>query len=232
MSVQAIALPFKGILSGDRAFHSHTAYQSGVRQELTHPTHLPVSYTFDTESKIVRVVKRVFSIIFFPILIYQALHALLGKIFFLPASTPSVMGYDPNHAAKCRFAASVTGDWKYKRFTVAFDGHKIDALVMGKTATFGNGRWVLAANGNGGFYEDKFRERHDFKDLLTALNGNAVVFNYVGVGASPGFPNRDSMVKAYRAMLNLLEDKEREGSGLERSLDGATPLVEASREQL
>ena len=36
---------------------------------------------------------------------------------------------------------------------------------------------------------------------------NAIVFNYPGVGASSGLPNRQAMAKTYRAMLNFLEDR-------------------------
>jgi len=43
---------------------------------------------------------------------------------------------------------------------------------------------------------------------MSAVEGNAIVFNYPGVGASSGLPNRAAMAKAYRAMLTFLEDKD------------------------
>lgn len=96
--------------------------------------------------------------------------------------------------------------WKFKRLSVEVDGYTIDATIMGKASTFGNGRWVLASNGNGEFYEQKLEDR-EFKHILSELHGNAIVFNYPGVGSSTRMPNRNAMAKAYRAMLNFLEDQ-------------------------
>jgi len=82
-------------------------------------------------------------------------------------------------------------------------------MIVGKAATLDNGRWVLASNGNGAFYEDGLAEGADVKQILSAVNGNAIVFNYPGVGSSSGLPNRQAMANTYRAMLNLLEDQEK-----------------------
>ena len=65
---------------------------------------------------------------------------------------------------------------------------------------------MLDSNGNGEFYEDKL-SCHEFKHILSKVKSNAIVFNYPGVGASSGLPNRQAMAKAYCAMLNFLEDK-------------------------
>ena len=54
-------------------------------------------------------------------------------------------------------------------------------MIVGKAATLDNGRWVLASNGNGAFYEDGLAEGADVKQILSAVNGNAIVFNYPGV---------------------------------------------------
>jgi alpha-beta hydrolase superfamily lysophospholipase len=88
-----------------------------------------------------------------------------------------------------------------------------------------NGRWLLASNGNGEFYEYKLHD-HTFKQILTQLNGNAIVFNYPGVASSSGWPNRFAMMKAYHALLNFLEDQEKgvgaqEIIGYGHSLGGA-----------
>ncbi|MBI3901060.1 MAG: hypothetical protein HY324_02790, partial [Chlamydiia bacterium] len=72
-----------------------------------------------------------------------------------------------------------------------------------------NGRWVLASNGNGEFYEDTVAYNDHFKRILTEIDGSAIVFNYPGVGASSGLPNRQAMTKAYRAMLSFLEDQDK-----------------------
>ncbi len=198
---------FKDILNGNKAFYNQPDYLDVTRRDFAQNKSLPVNYTWNTENKIIRIAKQIFSIIIFPIGIYQLLHALAGKVALLPASSPSLMGYPENHANDSRSNISLDGEWKYKRITVEVDGYKIDATIVGKASTLNNGRWMLASNGNGEFYEDKLSYSHDFKQILSEVNGNAIVFNYPGVGASSGLPNRQAMAKAYRAMLNLLEDQ-------------------------
>ncbi len=120
------------------------------------------------------------------------------------------MGYNANHANNVRSNIPLNTEWKYKRLTIAVDGYEIDAMIMGKESTLVNGRWLLASNGNGEFYEDRLSSR-EFKQIVSEIDGNAIVFNYPGVGASSGLPNRQAMAKAYRAMLTFLE-KEAEAS--------------------
>ena len=98
------------------------------------------------------------------------------------------------------------GEWKVKRLTIEVDGYHIDAAIMGKAATLENGRWVLTSNGNGSFYENHFHD-HNFKQILSKIDRNTILFNYPGVGCSPGLPNRQAMAKAYRAVLAFLEDQ-------------------------
>jgi hypothetical protein len=204
---------FKDILSGSKAFYNQLDYFEDTRRDFAQNKPLPVSYTWNTENKIIRISKKIFSIIIFPIGIYQLLHALAGKVALLPASSPSLMGYPANHANDSRSNIPLIGNWKYqyvwkyKRITVEVDGYKIDAMIVGKASTFNNGRWLLASNGNGEFYEDKLSYSHDFKRILSEVNANAILFNYPGVGSSSGLPNRQAMAKAYRAILNLLEDQ-------------------------
>lgn len=198
---------FRDTLSGDKVFYNQTDYLEATKRDFDQNKPLPVNYTWNTENKIIRIVKQIFSIIIFPIGIYKLLHTLAGKVALLPASSPSLMGYPKNHANDSRSNISLDGEWKYKRITVEVDGYKIDATIVGKASTLNNGRWMLASNGNGEFYEDKLSDNHDFKQILSEINGNAIVFNYPGVGASSGLPNRQAMAKAYRAMLNLLEDQ-------------------------
>jgi hypothetical protein len=199
---------FKDILNGDRAFYNQPDYLVSTQRDFAQSKSLPVNYTWNTENKIIRIVKLIFSILIFPIGIYQLLHALGGKLALLPASTPCLLGYPENHANNSRSNIELLdGVWKYKRITVEVDGYKIDATIVGKASTLNNGRWMLASNGNGEFYEDTLSYDRDFKQILSEVNGNAIVFNYPGVGASSGLPNRQAMAKAYRAMLNLLEDQ-------------------------
>ena len=198
---------FKNLLNENNVFYNLSDYKTNTFRDFNEEKPLPVTYTWNTENKIIRIAKQIFSIIIFPIGIYKLLHALAGKVALLPASSPSLIGYHENHAQNTRSNIQLSGEWKYKRITVEVDGYKIDAMIVGKASTLNNGRWMLGSNGNGEFYEDKFSDRSDFKQILSSVDGNAIVFNYPGVGASSGLPNRQAMAKAYRAMLNLLEDK-------------------------
>jgi len=195
-------------LKESTAFYNQPDYLVSTKRDFALENSLPVNYTWNTENKIIRIAKQIFSIIILPIGIYHLLHALVGKVALLPASTPSLMGRSNNYANRIRSTISLDGEWKYKRITVEVDGYNIDAVIMGKTSSLSNGRWILASNGNGEFYEQKLSYSYDFKQILSELKGNAIVFNYPGVGASSGLPNRQAMAKAYRAILNLLEDKE------------------------
>jgi hypothetical protein len=196
---------FKRILNGDTAFYKQPNYLAVTQQDFAQDKLLPVNYTWNTESRIRSFAQQLFSIIFFPVGIHKLLHALSGKVI-LPASSPRLTGRLGNHANNSRSNISLADEWKYKRITVAVDGSHIDAMIVGTASTLNNGRWTLTSNGNSEFYEDKLSCRPDFKRFLSAVKSNAIVFNYPGVGASPGLPNRQAMAKAYRAMLNLLED--------------------------
>lgn len=197
---------FRGTLNGDRAFYNQPDYLSATQRDFAQNEPLPVNYTWNTENKIIRIAKQIFSIIIFPIGIYKLLHILAGKIL-LPASSPSLMGFTENYANDRRSNIPLNGDWKYKRITIEVDDYKIDAAIVGKASTLNNGRWVLSSNGNGEFYEGKLSYNSDFKQILSQVNGNAIVFNYPGVGASSGLPNRHAMTNVYRSMLNFLVDQ-------------------------
>ncbi len=82
---------FKDILGGEdenRAFYNQPNYLADTRRDFAQKKPLPVNYTWDTESKCIRILKQIFSIIIFPIGIYKLLHALVGKVGLLPASSP------------------------------------------------------------------------------------------------------------------------------------------------
>ena len=197
---------FADSLSGDNAFYKASDYVETTKRDFSVTTTLPTTYVWNTQSKIVRIAKRIFSIIFFPILIYNVVHSLAGKVALLPSSTPFLMGLPEHHAELTRKKIDLESEWKYKRLTVEVDGYNIDAVVTGRASTFGNGKWVLDSNGNGEYYEGKL-DGFEFKQFLTDMDSNGIVFNYPGVGASSGAPNRYAMAKAYRAILNFLENE-------------------------
>lgn len=195
------------LLTGTYAFYRQPEYEKETKKELaaiSPPS--PVIYKHETETKTWRVAKNIFSVIIFPIAIYRLIHSLIGKIALLPASTPKILGLPADYALQTRKSTSLDGEWKVKRISVEVDGYIIDAAIMGKASTFANGRWLLSSNGNGEFYEQKLQSQ-SFKNILAHLEGNAIVFNYPGVGASSGLPNREAMSKAYKAILSFLEDK-------------------------
>jgi len=201
-------ISIKKILSGESAFYNQSNYEEVTRKEMASARPLnSATYTYNTENKVWRVVKDIFSVIIFPIGLYRLFHSLAGKVIVI-ASSPTLMQYSSDHADQSRKAIHLNGEWKVKRISVEVDGYTIDATLLGKASTLGNGRWVLSSNGNGGFYEDKLRD-HSFKHILSELDGNAIVFNYPGVGSSTGMPNRNAMAKSYRAILNFLEDQEK-----------------------
>lgn len=221
MSVQSIAL------TGANAFYNAPNYVQSTRKDFEQTAPLPPSFRWDTELKIIRIAKQILSIIFFPIAIYQFLHALCGKLGLLPASTPFIMGRPSNYGDVTRAQIPLDEGWKYKRLTIEVDGYQIDAVIVGTEGNLGNGRWVLASNGNGQFYEEQLvmdLPHYDFKQILTELNANAIVFNYPGVGASSGLPNKEAMAKAYRAVLTFLEEEIRaqEIIGYGHSIGGGT----------
>lgn len=200
------------ILKGENAFYKRADYEETTRKELASSKALKhTAYRRDTEHKVWRVVKAILSVVIFPLGLWRILHALAGKLAILPSSSPQLLGYQADHAYQSRQCIHYKGAWKVKRISVVVDGYTIDACLMGTAKTLGNGRWVLASNGNGEYYEDRLKD-HSFKQILAEVEGNALVFNYPGVGASSGMPNRSAMAKAYRAMLRLLED-EKKGIG-------------------
>ncbi len=200
--------PWQNCLTGENAFYNKEDYLEATKEDFSKKKGLPASYVWNTESKILRIAKLIFSIIIFPVGIYNLIHSLIGKVAILPASSPSLMGLPANYTDNARQRVNLNGDWKYKRLTIEVDGYTIDATIMGKAETFDNGRWTLLSNGNGEFAEGHM-SYGSFKEILSEVNSNGIVFNYPGVGSSSGLPSREAMGKAYRAMLNFLEDKEK-----------------------
>lgn len=206
---------FQDYLVGDHAFYKQHSYVHQTVQDFTDPAHLkePV-YRHEIDSKIVRVVKDIFAVVFFPLAFYRLVHFVVGKLAILPASNPASMGLPADTAHGFRKVVNILSpEWKYKRLTLEVEGYAIDAAIMGRvkangTSTFENKRWVLKSEGNGGFYEATLAYDHSWRSLLTHLDANAIVFNYPGVGASSGLPSKRAMTKAYQAVLRFLEDQE------------------------
>jgi hypothetical protein len=199
-------MTIKELLGCRNSFYFQDNYKNTTRNELNSikPIEKPIC-TYNTEKKAWRIVKDILSVIIFPIGLYRLIHAIAGIFIVLNAS---LTGRSAAQAAILRKKIDLdTMKWKVKRISVAVDGYLIDAAILGRASTFTNGRWILASNGNSTFYEDCLRDP-SFKHILSELDGNAIVFNYPGVGSSSGLPNRNAMAKAYRAMLHFLEDQE------------------------
>lgn len=166
-------------------------------------------YTHTVESKVWRVCKDIISVLIPIIGLYRLVHRLVSL-----ATLPACMA-NAQWAALYRnyYVSQLDSEWTMKRIAVQVDGYTIDAMIVGKESTFSNGRWVLQSIGNGEYYEDALNPEVDsFRNILTQLEGNALIFNYPGVASSSGMPSRTAMRKAYLAMLNFLEDQE-EGIG-------------------
>jgi|GEM_PF-717447 len=201
--------PLHDILGGPNAFYQELDYLASTERDLAENKTLPTRYTWKTERhisgteyKIIRLIKDIFLVIVYP------LHILVGFIV-----VPASIGFSREDATKARSTIlnqDASEQWKFKRLTVEVDGYRVDAMIVGKPSTLSNGRWLLQSNGNYELYENKFEANgSDLQQILRKIEGNALVFNYPGVGASSGFCSRQAMVKAYRAMLKFLEDKEK-----------------------
>jgi hypothetical protein len=190
------------LLSGESAFYKQVNYKEVTREELcsSKPPSEPM-YTHNTESKVARIARYIFSIFFFPLGIYKLIQFFLGKLL-VPASIFFMKwGLD-----KYRAETNLDSKFKFKRIAIEVDGYTIDAAIIGQESTLENGRWMLSSNGNGEFYENQLHN-HQFHYLLEQLKSNALVFNYPGVGASSRMATRNAMIKAYCALLTFLEDR-------------------------
>ncbi len=201
----------KNQLTGSTAFYNQKGYVKTTTNELEKSGPLKPIYQYNTENKVFRIAKQILSVVIFPIGIYQLLHSLGGRIL-VPVSRENEIPRDswskPSFSQYRKESfEDIDPIWKMKRIAVKVDSCVIDAMIIGKESTLDNGRWVLASNGNGEFYERKLLD-NSFQQILTQVNGNAIVFNYPGVGDSTGSPNRKTLTKAYKAMLCFLEDKE------------------------
>ena len=194
---------FKSVLSGSGAFYN-VDYEATTRRDFASVEALPPTYAWKSESKIWRLARQVFSILCFPILGYKSLHNFIGKII-VPATTPKHLYRSEAEIHWIRQNSLTDTEWKYKRLSIEVDGVKIDTVIIGKERTLNNGIWTVVSNGNGQFYEDSLLPNSELKAFLPKIYSNAILFNYPGVMASEGTPNRQGMAKAYRAILCFLE---------------------------
>jgi hypothetical protein len=196
-------------LHGEEAFYKHPDYMKNTEREMSMSKTLPAIYTWNTESKIKRIAKQIFSIIIFPIGIYKLFHAAAGKFPVLPASSTLFMRlrkFKIDDLHKLRGSYDLNGPSKFKRLTVEVDGYKIDAMIIGSKERLNNGRWILKSGGNSEYYET-IGLNQSFIELMNKTQSNLLLFNYPGVVSSTGLPNRKAMAKAYKAMLRFLEDE-------------------------
>lgn len=199
--------PFHEFLSGPQAFYDQVDYATVTEDEFK-MKRLPVSYTYNTESRAMRIAKLVLAIIIFPIGIGILLHAFGGSVA-VPASRSSSSKRAVALRERVTALSLLADDWKYKRFTVECDGYEIDALVTAKPETLGNKRFILVSGGNCALYEETLELSQTVKDIASAVAANIISFNYPGTAASSGLVTRAAMAKAYRAMQHFLEDKKR-----------------------
>src|SRR5689334_1596037 len=114
-------MTIKQILSSENAFYKHqSVYENVTRRELDSikPIERPI-YTHNTESKLWRVVKDIFSIIIFPIGLCRLIHSVAGTLVVQNASLTKRSAAE---ATELRKEVDLNDAWKVKRISVAVDG--------------------------------------------------------------------------------------------------------------
>lgn len=194
MSISSI----RAILSGKNAFYKNN-YPKKTIEEFTSAFPPPALYQWNSSRH--------------PQSFFHSFHLKTHEwaayAGILPASSRNKERVTDRRIKMAHAVTTSEKQWKYKRIGIEVDGYHVDVVLMGKTSTLANGKWVLQSNGNGELYEyGRFASR-SFKQILTDTNSNALVFNYPGVGASSGTPNQEILVKVYKALLTFLEDAEK-----------------------
>jgi hypothetical protein len=107
--------------------------------------------------------------------------------------------------------------WKQTGCFVDFqvDGHRVDGMLMGKSSTLDNGRWVLNTLGRSGFYECHVIENPEeinpghgnylssMRLLLSRLDANVIYYNPPGMASSEGKTTRAAVDKAHEAFFAI-----------------------------
>jgi hypothetical protein len=227
-------------LEGSGAFYNQPDYVEATKRDLAQEKPLPVQYTWKSGDKI-RVVDVALGICalvggvifvrgksFLKVLGLSGLTGslavlILKSYFFQEINRLNKISNSTltKLAQENRIKIPVEGEWKYKRITVEVDGNKVDAVIVGKSSTLNNGRWMLAANRIDEVYETKLGAGTDFMHLVDKLNCNALVLNYPGIGTSGGGFKRETAAKAHQIALKFLEDQ---GKGI-----GAKEIIDYSQ---
>lgn len=205
------AVSFHSQFLGINPFYQEADYESKLKADLNVEKALPITFQESLMHKIGRIAFYIFSIIVFPIGIFNFIHWIGGK-FIVPSSSPTKLGHPADHAYQERKKINPKQKWKAKRFSLPIDesGIKIDVLLVGKIETLTKKRWLINCDGNHSFYEktaqqfNKNPNRKDFKRLLKLTNSSGILFNYPDVGASEGAGRKD-LEKAYKTILNFVE---------------------------
>lgn len=209
--------PVSSLLSGENAFYNQSDYIKRTKAEFTQTQPVETVYRWRSEppkSSAIKVIKLLASIIIAPIGVYKLAKRIVWKTAIIAAATPILCGKSSDWPQQLRNSVDIEESrWRYKRITVEVNGNQVDAMIVGKEDTLNNGRWVLASNPNADCYEQLIGEQGtDFRRMLNNLKGNALIFNYPGVGSSQGAPNQKTLANTHKAMLSLLESK-RKGIG-------------------
>ncbi len=207
----------QALLSGETAFYNHPDTVSKEMEQSKAPS---PCYSYNTESRVMRIAKRILLVILFPVgisyLAYRCLQWTAACCGLLPAV---VFKYLPNsllntNQFRTRLSPgnrAIESGWQHKRISIEVDGMLIDCLIVGKHHTLQNGRWMIASLGNGESYETRWThswdERQPLRDLLRAADCNAISFNCPGVVGSSGIPNKETITKASRAILKFVEEE-------------------------
>ncbi|CDR34424.1 CPn0927/CPn0928 family alpha/beta hydrolase fold protein [Criblamydia sequanensis] len=206
------AVSFHSQFLGNNPFYQEADYESKLKADFNVEKALPIAFQESLIHKIGRIAFYIFSIIVFPIGIFNFIHWVGGK-FIVRSSSPTKMGCSADHAYQLRKRFDPKEKWKVKRFSLPIDeaGTKIDVSIVGRIETLANKRWLINCDGNQSFYENTLQQfnkdnisRKDFKRLLKLTDSNAILFNYPDVGASEGSGRKD-LEKAYKTILNFVE---------------------------
>lgn len=187
-------------ITGQNAFYYKADYEAQTKADFASTVCLEEpAYHYETTSKVWRIVKEIFSVLLVLPFIYKVIHGLVGKVAipasFIPQTYFSNINLYPSSGYKM----------KYKRFTIDVNGYKIDTLMVGTAETFANKRWMVGSMGNG--MQHEHGAMSSSKNIASRLGCNTIYFNYPGVGASTGWPDRVAMRDSYRAVLRFLEER-------------------------
>ena len=196
-----MASPVKKMVTGPEAFYEDNNYGLITLRDFTQTDALQKpAYSYNVAPKM-----RNF--------LFEAFHKLAGYPI-VPSTFFSKKKYRDMRFQVAKNILLTDDDFKIKRISLKVNNILIDAIIVGKPSTFANKKWTIFSLGNAECYEDRLVNNgnrlidHDIREILAQTNSNGIIFNYPGAGASKGGPDCDAMVKAYRAVLRMLEDED------------------------